>query len=121
MWYGANCFGHLDVVRYDTTLCKLPGWERGADHRAYQRYFNKFSQAINRRVFGRLFSRFFSGLVFDNYILDFDSTVIVREGNQEGAVKGYSPKRPGRPSHPPLPAFISDVRMIANYWYSHGL
>lgn len=120
VWCGASCFGYLDVVRYDTALCKLLGWERGADHRAYQRYFNKFSQAINQRVFGRLFNWFFSELVFDNYTLDFDSTVIVREGNQEGAVKGYNPKRPGRPSHHPLLAFISDVRMIANYWLRPG-
>ena len=120
VWCGASCFGHLDVVRYDTALCKLLGWERGADHRAYQRYFNKFSQAVNQRVFGRLFSWFFSELAFDNYTLDFDSTVIVREGNQEGAVKGYNPKRPGRPSHHPLLAFISDMRMIANYWLRPG-
>ena len=120
VWCGANCFGHLDVVRYDAALCKLLGWERGADHRAYQRYFNKFSQAINQRVFSELFEWFFSELIFDNYTLDFDSTVMVREGRQEGAVKGYNPKRPGRPSHHPLPAFISDVRMIANYWLRPG-
>ena len=116
VWCGASCFGHLDVVRYDSVLCNLLGWERGADHRAYQRYFNKFSQATNQRVFSELFRWFFSELVFDNYTLDFDSTVMVREGNQEGAARGYNPKRPGRPSHHPLLAFVSDVRMIANYW-----
>lgn len=120
VWCGASCFGHLDVVRYDRALCELLGWERGADHRAYQRYFNKFSQAINQRVFSELFSWFFSELQFDNYTLDFDSTVIVREGNQEGAAKGYNPKRPGRLSHHPLLAFVSDVRMIANYWLRPG-
>jgi len=120
VWCGASCFGHLDVVRYDAALCNLLGWDRGADHRAYQRYFNKFSQAINQRVFSELFSWFFSELVFDNYTLDFDSTVMVREGNQEGAAKGYNPKRPGRQSHHPLLAFVSDVRMIANYWLRPG-
>lgn len=120
VWCGANCFGHLDVVRYDAALCNLLGWKRGADHRAYQRYFNKFSQAVNQRVFGNLFSWFFSEMIFDNYTLDFDSTVMVREGSQEGAAKGYNPKRPGRKSHHPLLAFISDVRMIANYWLRPG-
>ena len=120
VWCGASCFGHLDVVRYDAALCRLLGWERGADHRAYQRYFNKFSQAINQRVFSELFSWFFSELIFDNYTLDFDSTVMVREGHQEGAAKGYNPKRPGRLSHHPLLAFVSDVRMIANYWLRPG-
>ena len=100
VWCGASCFGHLDVVRYDAALCDLLGWERGADHRAYQRYLNKFSQAVNQRVFGNLFRWFFSELKFDNYTLDFDSTVMVREGNQEGAAKGYNPKRPGRLSSP---------------------
>ena len=117
---GASCFGHLDAVRYDTALCDLLGWKRGADHRAYQRYLNKFSQAVNQRVFGNLFRWFFSELKFDNYTLDFDSTVMVREGNQEGAAKGYNPKRPGRLSHHPLLAFVSDVRMIANYWLRPG-
>lgn len=88
VWCGASCFGHLDVVRYDAALCDLLGWERGADHRAYQRYLNKFSQAVNQRVFGNLFRWFFSELKFDNYTLDFDSTVMVREGSQEGAAKG---------------------------------
>lgn len=120
VWCGASCFGHLDVVRYDAALCKLLGWNRGADHRAYQRYFNKFSQAVNQRVFSELFRWFFSGLVFDNYTLDFDSTVMVREGSQEGAAKGYNPKRSGRPSHHPLLVFVSDVRMIANYWLRPG-
>ena len=120
VWCGASRFGHLDVVRYDTALCKLLGWEHGADHRAYQRYLNKFSQATNHCVFGDLFRWFFSQLVFDNYTLDFDSTVMAREGTQEGAVRGYNPKRPGRPSHHPLLAFVSDVRMIANYWLRPG-
>lgn len=71
-------------------------------------------------MFSELFSWFFSELVFDNYTLDFDSTVMVREGSQEGAAKGYNPKRPGRPSHHPLLAFVSDVRMIANYWLRPG-
>lgn len=120
VWCGASYFGHLDAIRYDEALCKLLGWKRGADHRAYQRYFNKFSQAINQRVFGELFTWFFSELAFDNFTLDFDSTVIVREGHQEGAAKGYNPKRPGRLSHHPLLAFVSDMRMIANYWLRPG-
>ena len=120
VWCGASCFGHLDVVRYDAALCQLLGMKRGADHKAYQRYFEKFSQATNHRVFSELYRWFFSELVFDNYTLDFDSTVMVREGEQDGAAKGYNPKRPGRNSHHPLLAFVSDIRMIANYWLRPG-
>ena len=121
VWCGASCFGHLDIVRYDGVLRNLIGWkEIGAGHKAYQRYFNKFTQAINQEVFSNLYKRFFSTLTFDNYTLDFDSTVMQRGGEQEGAAKGYNPKRPGRNSHHPLLAFVSDIRMIANYWLRPG-
>ena len=106
VWCGASCYNHLDIVRFDPTLCHLMGYEKGPDHRAYQRYFNKFSQAINQRVFDSLYSWFFSELCFDNYTLDFDSTVMERCGDQEGAAVGYNPKRPGRKSHHPLLAFV---------------
>jgi len=117
VWCGANCYEHLDLVRYDSALCQLIGWDKGgAGYRAYQRYFGKFSHAVNQRVFSSLYKWFFSRLGFDNYTLGFDSTVMTREG----AEKGYNPKRPGRNSHHPLLAFVSDVRMIANYWLRPG-
>ena len=120
VWCGASCYNHLDIVRFDPTLCHLMGYEKGPDHRAYQRYFNKFSQAVNQCVFDSLYSWFFSELCFDNYTLDFDSTVMERCGEQEGAAVGYNPKRPGRKSHHPLLAFVADLRMIANYWLRPG-
>ena len=118
VWCGASCYNHLDIVRFDPTLCHLMGYEKGPDHRAYQRYFNKFSQTVNQRVFDFLYSWFFSELCFDNYTLDFDSTVMERCGEQEGAAVGYNPKRPGRKSHHPLLAFVADLRMIATWRFS---
>ena len=52
--------------------------------------------------------------------LDFDSTVITREGSQEGSAKGYNLNRKGRNSHHPLMAFISQTRMVANAWLRLG-
>ena len=62
----------------------------------------------------------FNHLHFDNYTLDFDSTVMNRCGCQEGAAKGYNPRRPGRKSVHPLLAFVADIRMVANYWLRPG-
>ena len=72
VWCGASCFGHLDVVRYDAALCDLLGWKRGADHRAYQRYLNKFSQAINQRVLGTLFQKLIVVVLYINPASCFD-------------------------------------------------
>jgi hypothetical protein len=41
---------------------------------------------------------------------------MTRYGQQEGAARGYNPRKPGRNSHHPLMAFVADIRMIANLW-----
>ena len=87
---------------------------------AYQRYINKFSKTANKRAFGELFSRFFLEPLLDNYTLNFDSTVVVREENQKGTAKENNPKCPSHPSQHPLLVFVSDVRMTAKYWLRPG-
>jgi len=52
--------------------------------------------------------------------LDLDSSVFTRYGRQEGARKGYNPKKPGRPSHRPIFAFISELKLVANLWLRSG-
>lgn len=51
---------------------------------------------------------------FDNFILDLDSIVITRYGEQEGAKKGYNPNKRGRLSHHPLIAFVN-YEVICKY------
>jgi hypothetical protein len=47
----------------------------------------------------------------DRYILDWDSTVTTRYGNQEGVEIGYNPTKPGRGSHHPLVCSVGGVRL----------
>lgn len=120
IWSGGNRYTHLEVIRYDRVLQKLFGWKQMPGYKAYQRYFLKYTYAINHKVFHRLYQWFFTQLQFDNYTLDFDSTIFTRYGEQQGARKGYNPKKPGRKSHHPLMAFVSDCRMVANFWLRSG-
>ena len=46
------------------------------------------------------------------YILDIDPTVKPIYGNQEGAMIGYNPKKPGRPSHCYHSYIIGTLRLI---------
>ena len=62
----------------------------------------------------------FDNFPFDNYTMDSDSSVLTRYGTQQGAKKGYNPQKRGRASHHPLMAFISDVKMVANFWLRSG-
>jgi hypothetical protein len=58
-------------------------------------------------IFASLQQKFLSHVDVGALTIDIDSTVITRYGNQEGAKKGYNPKKMGRNSHHPLIAFIS--------------
>jgi len=120
VWCGATRFEYLEVTRHDHALCKIFDFKRMAGHRAFVRYFDKFTLETNSRVFQGLYRWLFGNIVFDNFTLDLDSTVITRYGEQEGARRGYNPQKRGRPSHHPLMAFVSDIRMVANCWLRAG-
>jgi hypothetical protein len=120
LWYGAEQFTHLDITRPDINLQRLYGWERMPKHKAFERYFRKITISSIHAVFGGLYRWFFNRLKFDNFTLDTDSSVITRYGDQEGSRKGCNRHKPGRKSHHPLPAFVADIEMVANFWLRSG-
>ncbi len=120
IWCGGNRYSHLEIIRQDRVIQELFDWQQMAGYKSYQRYFNKFTQSINQEVFGQLYKWYFNNIEFNNYTLDFDSTIICRYGQQQGAKRGYNPKKPGRNSYHPLIAFVSDSRMVANFWLRSG-
>jgi hypothetical protein len=120
VWCGAERYAHLDVTRLDHTLQRMFGWKQMPEHKAFERYFQKFDIPTSYQVFGKLYRWFFNNLKFDNYTLDIDSSVITRYGEQEGAAKGYNKHKPGRKSQHPLLAFIADIEMVANIWLRSG-
>lgn len=58
-----------------------------------------------------------AGIVEDVLVLD--SSVCERYGAQEGARKGYNPKKPGRPCHHPLKAGLGSGYTV-NLWNRRG-
>lgn len=120
IWCGANRFLHTEVTRHDAVLKNIFGWNQAPAQDVYKRYFSKFTQGINQRVSNHFFSWMFDNVHFDNYTLDCDSSVLTRYGFQEGAKKGYNPHKPGRASHHPIMAFVSDIKMVANLWLRRG-
>jgi len=68
------------------------------------------------RDFARQFIAF-EAIGEDN--LNLDSTVLTRYGKQQGARKGYNPKKRGRPSHHPLLAFLGSGYVV-NLWNRSG-
>lgn len=52
--------------------------------------------------------------------VDVDSTVEGVCGNQEGAEKGYNPKKKGQRSYHPLMAFVSETKEVLHSWFRCG-
>lgn len=102
IWCGACRFAHAETVRMDNTLVRLFGWSRAAGHKAIMRLFGRFDMLTNERVQAQVYRWFFGKIsALKQVTLDVDSTVITRNGLQEGAARGYNPNRQGRGSPPP--------------------
>ena len=56
----------------------------------------------------------------EEFFLDLDSTILCREGKQQGAAKGYNPKRKGRASHHPLLAVLAEAAFVLHGWLRSG-
>lgn len=120
IWCGANRFLHTEVTRHDHALSKVFGWKRTPGQDTYKRFFSKFNSASAHRVSNYFYSWIFEQVKFNNFTLDIDSSVLTRYGSQEGSKKGYNPHKPGRASHHPIIAFVSDIKLVANMWLRSG-
>lgn len=121
VWCGACRFTHLDVTRMDSALTRLFGWTRVAGHKAIVRLFGRFDMMRHERVQASIYRWFFDTVsTLPSVTVDMDSTVITWHGEQQGAARGYNPNKRGRLSHHPLLAFVSEARMVANFWLRPG-
>ncbi len=88
------------------------------------RYFNKYSRRIFNETLLQNINGFFlqpllkqAGIIRDT--LRFDSTVVTRYGEQDGAKRGYNPSKRGRPSNNPNIAFLGSGFTV-NFWNRSG-
>ena len=119
---GAQRFSHCDWLRADRVLHAMLGLERYPSDDTIRNFFLRFSQA-HIQSFWRPLWRWLLRLVAcpkEGFSLDLDSTVFCREGQQEGARKGFNPKRKGRNSHHPLLAVLAEAPFILHGWLRSG-
>jgi hypothetical protein len=120
VWIGGVRFAHTMIVRFDDALREIFNWKRVASVSTYTRFFKRFKINDIDRIFNGINKWFFSQMKEMTMTIDLDSTVITRYGKQEGSLIGYNTNRRGRPSHHPIMAFISDLRMVAHSWLRSG-
>jgi hypothetical protein len=119
---GARRFAHTELARADQALHAMLGLRRWPGADTVRHLFHRFTQS-HIQQFWRPLWRWLLSLVelrAGGYSLDLDSTVFQRSGRQQGARKGYNPRRPGRKSHHPLLAVLAEASFVLHGWLRSG-
>lgn len=107
-------FVHVERLRHDPALARVMGMESVVSDETIRRFLKVIPEREGREWLAAA-ARPLWGALPRQFILDWDSTVITRYGQQEGAVVGYNPHKPGRRSHHPLLAAVADTRLCAYF------
>ena len=125
VYAGAERFSHLMYLGNKEVLARMFGVKRLPDAATtLTRMFNKLKSIKAADILSRNVWAYLSQLIPWDTIqedwLTFDSSVLPRYGEQEGALKGYNPAKHGRPSHSPLLAFLNRSKYVIHLWNRSG-
>lgn len=109
---GHSRYAHVDSVRYDTVNPGLLGMDKVASASSARRAFLPADEAACTAWLQGHLHRCYDPLLAVPWILDVDTSVKPLFGHQEGAVLGYNPTKPGRPSHVLHTYFMANTRLV---------
>ncbi len=109
---GHKRYAHIAALRNDGVLPELLGMARVMSEDAVRHGFKAIGQDEGRGWLRRHLDYCSAPLLAEPWIMDMDSTVKPLYGRQEGAVLGYNPKKPGRPSHVYHTYTIAGLRLV---------
>ena len=96
---GHKRYAHITALRNDGVLPELLGMKKIVSEDAVRRGFKAIGEDEGAEWLRRHLDYCTAPLLGEPWVLDMDSTVKPLYGHQEGAMLGYNPKKPGRPSH----------------------
>ena len=113
---GHSRYAHINALRgsgLDAELLKLNGLPSEDSVRRALRKLVKTEEARSktRSWLSGCFEQLCTGVLEEPWILDVDVTVKPLYGNQQGAVRGYNPGKPGRPSHAYHSFWVAHLRL----------
>jgi hypothetical protein len=109
---GHTRYAHVDSVRYDAVNPALLGMQKVVSSSSARRAFMPVEAGACAQWQQRHLHRCYDLLLHEPWILDVDTTVKPLFGHQEGAVLGYNPMKPGRPSHVLHTYFMANTRLV---------
>ena len=104
-------YAHISSMRHDQVHPPLFGCRRFVSEDSARRALYRIDEAEGVAWLDRHLARTTRPLFTTPWICDLDATVKCLYGKQEGAVIGYNPRKPGRPSHCYHSAFMGNTRL----------
>jgi hypothetical protein len=117
---GCKRYAHITALRNDGVLPGLLGMNKIMSEDAVRRGFKNIGADEGREWLQGHLDYCTAPLLAEPWVLDGDSTVKPLYGHQEGAVLGYNPKKPGRPSHVYHTYTIGGLRLVLDVEVSPG-
>src|ERR687889_840163 len=105
-------YAHITAVRGGGVNPGLLGMERVVSEDAVRRALKKMPETDAEVWLRRHLDETTLPLLGVPWILDVDTTVKPLFGHQEGAVVGYNPHKPGRPSHTLHTYWVAGLRLV---------
>lgn len=109
---GHRRYAHVTALRFDGVNPQLLGMSKVCSEDSVRRAFTEAPEAECAAWLTRHLRISYEPLLSEPWILDIDTTVKPLYGHQEGAVKGYNPGKPGRPSHAYHTYFVANLRLV---------
>jgi len=109
---GHTRYAHITSLMGDSVNAKLLGMSKVVSDDCARRALNRMDEDDGICWLQDHLYRCYSPLLSHPWILDTDVTVKPLYGKQEGAVVGYNPHKPGRPSHTYHTYMIANLRLI---------
>lgn len=109
---GHRRYAHVTTIRSDQVNPEMLGMKKALSEDSVRRAFSKTKPEECKKWQQKHLRRCWEMLLYEPWILDMDTTVKPLYGHQEGAVVGFNPHKPGRPSHAFHTSFIANLRLV---------
>lgn len=119
---GGSRFAHVQRVFHDEVVRRIVGAKRLGSEDTVRRFFLSLSSSEAEDLYTSL-QNFSNALLLEHTtedVLDLDSTILERYGQQEGVAKGYHSSRGAQRSHHPLLAMLVRAKHIPLVWLRAG-
>ena len=105
-------YAHITALRCDAVNPRLLGMKKVVSEDAVRRGLAKIDEAAGLAWLQTHLDYCASPLLSEPWVLDINSTIKPLYGQQEGAMVGYNPRKPGRPSHCYHTYLMANLRLV---------